>query len=362
MYEHPLGEYRRSAGGRESFGDSPCERDAFADATPTRSVREFAFELSFCAALEATAPERLVARQLGASVHGKRVIDVALVSPGPEFDERTDITNGTIPPAAIEADVGVGSARYYRDAFPDRSAGWAKGTVEAATEAGFFETERRSGRLCVRQTTRYPDWFDRIVGVENKPDLGSPGDLELQLRRDVSLALFDEVWLTTASHVTGAHLNRIPAAVGVWRFDPATGERETVREATELDTEGPGVEVLEERPGRTEIRTVSAAAKARQRTRLAERAYGKGWRVPAKSFPACTQCEVAERSGVGPLPGCAWKGRLVHPEAECGPECGGYGPSDPPEVDVTGARAAGSPWVADPDGRARRQSGLDRWG
>jgi hypothetical protein len=325
-------------------------------------VREFAFELSFCAALEAAHPERLVARQLGASVHGKRVIDVALVSPGPAFDERTAITSGTIPPAAIEADVGVGAARHYRKAFPDRSAAWAKGTVEAAVEAGFFETERRKGRLYVRQTARYPDWFGRLVGVENKPDLGRPGDLELQLRRDVSLALFDEVWLATASHVTGAHLNRIPKEVGVWRFDPETGERRVVREASELDTRGPGVEVLEERPGRTEIRTVSAEEKHRQRVRLAERAYGKGWRVAAESFPACARCEVAERSDRGPLPGCAWKGRLVHPEAECGPDCGGFEASDPPAVDVSGARAANSPWVADPDGRVRRQSGLDRWG
>ena len=325
-------------------------------------MREFAFELSFCAGLEAAHPERLVARQLGASVHGKRVIDVALVSPGPAFDERTTITSGTIPPAAIEADVGVGAAQFYRDAFPDWSARAARGAVEAGVEAGFFETERRNGRLYVRQTARYPDWFSRVVGVENKPDLGRPGDLEMQLRRDVSLALFDEVWLATASHVTGAHLNRIPGEVGVWRFDPETGERRVVREASELDTRGPGVEVLEERPGRTEIRTVSADEKRRHRVRLAERAYGKGWRVPADAFPACGQCEVADRSGRGPLPGCAWKGRLDHPEAECGPDCGGFEASDPPVVDVRGARDAHSPWVADPDGRARRQSGLDRWG
>jgi hypothetical protein len=324
-------------------------------------VREFAFELSFCAALEAAHPERLVARQLGASVHGKRVVDVALVEPGPEFDARTAITAETIPPAAIEADVGVGSARHYRVAFPNRSAQWAREAAETAAEVGFFETERRDGRLFVRQTARYPDWVGRVIGVENKPDLGRPGDLELQLRRDISLALFDQVWLATASHVTGAHLNRIPRGVGVWRFDPETGERETVREATELDSEGPGLEVLGEYPGRTEVRTVPAAAKARQRTRLAERAYGKGWRVPAGSFPACARCEVGERSGRGPLPDCIWKGRLVDPGRECGPVCGGYEPADPPAVDVLGARESNSPWVADPDGTACRQVGLDRF-
>lgn len=322
-------------------------------------MREFDFELAVCAGLEREG--RLVARQLAGGIHGSRVMDTVIVEPGAEFDDRRRLTSETIPPRLLEADIGPGTAKRPQNTVG--GSGYARGAIEAGIDCGYLTRERRGGQEYIRATTRYPDrWFEGLVGIENKPDLDRPGELELQLRKDVSLALFDEVWLATASHVTGAHLNRIPAAVGVWRFDPATGERETVREATELDTEGPGVEVLEERPGRTEIRTVSAAAKARQRTRLAERAYGKGWRVPAKSFPACTQCEVAERSGVGPLPGCAWKGRLVHPEAECGPECGGYGPSDPPEVDVTGARAAGSPWVADPDGRARRQSGLDRWG
>jgi hypothetical protein len=149
--------------------------------------------------------------------------------------------------------------------------------------------------------------------------------------------------------------------VGVWQFDPASGERETVRDATQLTVDGPGIDILDSYPGRTDVRPVTAAAKRRRRVRLAERAYGKGWRVSAASFPACAQCQVSEHSGRGPLPGCAWKGRLVHPEAECGPDCGGYQPADQPTVDVSEARDSNSPWVADPAGRTRRQSGLDRF-
>ena len=323
-------------------------------------MREFPFELALCAHLEST-EGAVVGRQLGSGIEGARVIDVALVYPGPEFAERTAITAGTIPLAAVEAEVGVGEARPLAEAFPDTSRRWARGTVEAAVEAGFLERERRGGREYVRQTVRYPDWFDRIVGVENKPDLDRPGDLELQLRKDVSLGLFDEVVLATASHVTGAHLNRIPREVGVWRFDPETGERRVVREPTSLDADGPGVEVLDSFPARTDVRPAAPAEKARQRRRLAERAYGKGWRVPAESFPDCAACASGERFGAGALPDCTWKDRLVDPSRECGPSCSGYDPADPPAADVRGARARNSPWEPDPAGRARRQAGLDRF-
>jgi hypothetical protein len=323
-------------------------------------VREFPFELALCAHLEST-EGAIVGRQLGAAIEGTRVVDVALVYPGREFAERAAIAAGTIPPAAIEADVGVGEARPLDEAFPGTSRRWARGTVEAAVEAGFLERERRGGREYVRQTVRYPDWFDRIVGVENKPDLDRPGDLELQLRKDVSLGLFDEVVLATASHVTGAHLNRIPAEVGVWRFDPETGERRVVREPTPLDADGPGLEVLETHPGRTDVRPATGAEKARQRRRIAERAYGKGWRVGPESFPDCARCVAGERFGARALPDCGWKGRLVDPARECGSSCPGYESADPPDADVAGERARNSPWEPDPSGRARRQAGLDRF-
>ncbi|MFB6308859.1 MAG: DUF5787 family protein [Haloarculaceae archaeon] len=316
-------------------------------------MREFAFELALCARLEQ--PDRLVSRQLGAHVHGRRIVDTLCIEPGPEFDERAAITAETIPTAAIEAGVGPGRARYWKDAFdchPDR----ARSVTERAAEIGFFERERRNGRTCVRQTARYPDdWFDRLVAIENKPDLDRPGDLQRQLRTDVALGLVDEVVLATATHVTGAHLNRIPEAVGVWRFDPETGERTVVREPTPLPTDEAGVEIIEERPGRTDVRVVGEAEKARARRRLAERAYGKGWRP--RELPACTRC-VPDDDG---LPYCSWKDRPVRASEECGADCDGYEPAEPPAVDREQLRAERSAWVADPDGRTRRQAGLGRF-
>jgi hypothetical protein len=319
-------------------------------------TREFAFELALCAHLEETT-EWLPARQLGAAVAapGSRIIDVCAVVPGPAFDERARISSRSIPSHAIASDVGVGRAVYWRDAF-DLHPETAREAVDAAVENGFFERERRGGRDYVRQTTRYPDeWFARLVGVENKPDLGDPGALERQLRTDVSLALFDEVVLATESFVTRAHLNRIPEAVGVWRFDPETGDRDVVRDPTPLPSAESGVELVEEHPLRTDVAVVSAAEKTRARRRLAERAYGKGWRT--YDFPACANAEVTADG----RPYCAHFDCVVDPARECGTTCSAFEAADAPSLDVAALRDDRTPWVADPDGVARRQSGLDRF-
>jgi len=326
-------------------------------------VREFAFELSLCAHLEATT-ENVVSRQLGAGVDrpGKRIVDVVCVEQGPAFDERAAITAAAIPDAAIECDAGAGRFQprgRVIEGPPERK----RHVVERAVEAGFFERELRGGREYVRQVARYPgDWFGRIVGIENKPDLGTPGDLETQLRKDVSLALVDEAILATESHVTGAHLNRIPEEIGVWRVDPNADPDDRIdvlREPTPLDVDGPGIELHDEHPGRAEIYPANATEKTQARRRLAERAYGKGWRT--YELPGCGAADAAEREGVAGLPYCAWKGRLVDPASECGPACGGYDEVEPPDADLAAARAESSPWVADPAGRQRRQAGLDRF-
>ncbi|SFK60746.1 hypothetical protein SAMN04487950_0148 [Halogranum rubrum] len=323
-------------------------------------MHEFGFELALCSHLEATT-DSVVARQLGGTVvaPGNRIVDVVLVEQGPEFDARTRITDQRIPTLAVESDVGVGSAVYWKDAFdchPER----AREVTDWALSVGFFERERggrgrHGGREYVRRTTRYPDWFSSLTAIENKPDLGTPGDLERQLRTDVSLALFDEVILATESYVTRAHLNRIPEQVGVWRFDPETGEREVVREPTTLTPESTGVELLDRQPLRTDVAFVDAAEKARVRRRVAEKAYGKGWR--SYDLPACAHA-TATADG---RPYCEHFGCVVDPGADCGASCTAAEPSDPPAVDLAALRDERSPWVANPAGVARRQVGLDRF-
>lgn len=325
-------------------------------------MHEREFELRLCAHLEAGGA--LVARQLGAGVvrPGNRIVDVLQVEPGPGFEARTALTDATIPEIAIAADVGAGRARYWKDAVRglDDDPARARAAVERAVEAGFLEAERRRGRTYVRQAARYPDWFSGLTAIENKPDLDAPGGLETQLRTDVSLAVVDRVVVATASHVTGAHLNRLPDAVGVWRFWPGADRREVVREPEPLPVDRPGVELLERRPGRDEVRVVDVRAKARARRRLAERAYGKGWRPDA--MPGCVHAESTTVSGVDGVPACRHYGRVVDPPVDCGRPCPAFEPGDPPPFDRRALRDRHSPWVADPTGAARTQGSLDRFG
>ncbi len=311
---------------------------------------EYAFELALCAHLECA--DRVVARQLGGGVAapGRRVVDVVVVDPGPAFDDRARIADETIPPPVVEGDVGVGRAVRASTAV-DVAAARRPAALDRAVDVGFVERTRRDGVVCYRQRARYPDdWFAGLLAVENKPDLGRPGDMERQLRHDASLALFDRVVLATASHVTRAHLNRLPDPVGVWRFDPATGERRVVREPSPLAVEDSGVEPVERRSGRTEVRVVEPSAKRRVRRRVAERAYGKGWRPEP---PACARCEPTADG----RPYCAAFDRVVDPSRDC-PDCPEHTPADPPSLDRAALRDDRSAWVADPPGVAREQSGL----
>jgi hypothetical protein len=318
----------------------------------SKIVREFGFELSLCAHLEDRS--EILSRQLGASCHGNRVMDIVRVIPGPAFADRQAITEQTIPPTAIESPIGPGRARRWPAAYdghPDR----AEDVLDAAVDCGFFERERRNGGTYVRQTTRYPDWYDRLIGIENKPDLGRPGALETQLLTDTKLALLDEVILATESYVTGAHRNRIPDPVGIWRFDPESGERTVIRQAQHLPVSEPGIELVDRRSARTDLEIVDAESIERQRRRIAERAYGKGWRN--YEFPPCSRIEPDDAG----LPRCPWKGEVVEPARDCGDGCDGFDPADPPAVDLDAIRGERSPWEPDPEGRQRRQSGLNRF-
>jgi len=318
--------------------------------------REYGFELGLCATLERET-EWVLARQLGGAVAdpGQRVVDVVGVAPGPAFADRARITASTIPPAAIEADLGVGRARSPKTAF-DCHPGRRADVVADAVDCGFLVREPDDTQPRVRQTTRYPDeWVGELVAVENKPDLDRPGDLREQLRLDASLALFDRVVLATATHVTGAHRNRIPDPVGIWRFDSETGERRVVRPAERLPTDEPGIEPRAYRDGRTEVAVVSPASKRRQRRRVAERAYGKGWRPDA--YPACARCAPTDDG----RPWCDAYGRVVDPASDCGPDCPHYDSASPPRVDTERLRDARTPWERSPEGTVDRQVGLDQF-
>ena len=345
-------------------------------------MSEYGFELSLCAHLERER-DGVLARQLGGGVHapGNRVLDVVHVEPGPAFDDRAAITERRIPDPAIRGPAGPGRARPWRDALPDGlREETARRIADACVDRGFFERERRGGREYLRQTARYPaDWFGRVLAVENKPDLAKPGSLERQLRLDVSLALADAVVLATESHVTGAHLNRIPDAVGVWRYHRDRDALDVVRDPEPLPVDEPGVELLAEEPARTDVAVVDPGEKRGARRRLAERAYGKGWRTfdlpgcarlapdaaPISAPEAASACAPeaasapARDADSATVPYCTYHDRVVDPARDCGPDCPGHDPAPAPDVDLVAERDANTDWERDPAGRRTRQSGLD---
>lgn len=318
-------------------------------------MREYGFELELCTHLEATR-SGIVARQIGAAVDtpGSRVMDVVHVTPGPEFDARVRLTSATIPAPILDADVGVGRWEPVTDVIPGTPERGRR-VADRAADIGVVERERHDGRAVIRRVAPYPDWVGSLTGIENKPDLGSPGELARQLRMDVALGVFDEVVVATASHVTGAHLNRIPDAVGVWEFDPADRSVTVVREASELAVDAPGVEIRGEHPLRTDITLFGATEKSRTRRRIAERAYGKGWRP--NEYPGCRNCSVTAAG----LPRCGFFDRVVDPGVDCGVDCPGYDSGPRPDVDVAALRAARTEWEPDPPSLAREQAALNRF-
>lgn len=318
-------------------------------------MREFGFELKLCAHLELQRGG-VVARQLGGGVDrpASRIVDVVHVGPGPDFERRQRIGPSTIPQAALEADVGIGTYKPVTsviDAPPER----ARAVAEQAVAAGFFERERQDGRTVVRRTTDYPDWFGTLTAIENKPDLTRPGSLSEQLRFDIALGLFDRVVLATADHVTGAHLNRLPDAVGVWRFDPEADSYTVIRDPSPLGAVSEGTEIRTEEPLRTAITPISAGEIATARRRVAERAWGKGWRT--YSLPECANCDP-NPAGV---PACTHYDRVVDPVRECGADCPGHDPGVAPDVDLDDRRATRTAWEPDPAGMSSRQSNLEQF-
>jgi hypothetical protein len=315
--------------------------------TPT----ERAFEFQLCAHLEETR-DAIVARQIGGSPvrDRRRILDVVCIEPGQAFETRTQIGSRSIPDVLLRAAIPTGRftpARRCLEVDPPHR----ETIIDAGVAAGFLERERRGGRTVIRRTVAYPtDWFDRIIAIENKPDLRSPGTLPDQVRFDLSLAVADAVIVATASTVTGAHLNRIPDAVGVWEFDPQLGSCTVHRDPQQLRTDAPAVVPTGRRSDHVTVRPVSVAQKRRVRRRIAERAYGRGWR----RFPLVGCAHF--RLDAAAAPRCTELGSPIDPAHTCGEHCPFFAPAAPPADVRTAVRAARTPWVADVDGFAREQS------
>ncbi|MHB9288281.1 DUF5787 family protein [Halobacteriales archaeon Cl-PHB] len=234
---------------------------------------------------------------------------------------------------------------WYKDALPDPGYPWryVREAVHRAGDRGVIDKRKGSnGRIELRRKWKYPDWVDRIVAIENKPDLDASAarDLQPQIERDVALGLADEVWIATATtddRVAPALLEDVPVEAGILTMDPNSTRQDAADVAWHprgLDPAEPGTRIIERPDGGAY--DASAARfeyadpdwKASKRREIAERAYARGWRAYVESMRAdCRHFElVADETGM--RPNCAGKGHH-QTAAECRGSCPEFEPEPP---------------------------------
>ena len=230
---------------------------------------------------------------------------------------------------------------WYRDSLPDPGYPWryVREAIHRAADRDILDTRKRSGRLQIRRRFPYPEWVERIVAIEHKPDLAaSAADrLAAQLEYDVALGLADEVWLATAQTNDGvppAYFERMPVEAGILSLAMPPGEATVLWHPRALSVEKPGTRILD----RPETNTIDQSAarvefvppdeKATIRRQIAERAYEGGWRdVLSHMRPDCRHCTLS----IGTLthePRCLAKGRAQR-AAECHGRCPDFSPEPP---------------------------------
>lgn len=316
-----------------------------ADAEPLTSlyppqpfVKEFGFELRVCAWAErhwqpSGDGRVLVARQLGTR---SRRWDTVII----ETTETALTQRAAFGPERLDSDLLFVAQHaptgwdYYRDCLPDPGYPWryVRESIHRAADRGFIETRRDGNRIEIRRRYRYPDWVDRIVAIENKPDLDASAARRLaeQLEHDVALGLADEVWLatnTTGDDIEPALLEAMPVDVGILAVDADGIHAERVWNPRTLDASSPGVRPTDRCDGRIDFEYADADWKQRKRLEIAERAYERGWRSYAETMrPDCRHFEL--RDPAGPFPWCAAKER--EPTAtECSGRCVDFEPEPP---------------------------------
>ena len=307
---------------------------------------EFVFELGVCGWAERNWPpdgelgpdtEIVVARQLGIR---HRRWDTVII----EVDREALTRRARFGTRALDSDLlrvvenAPESWTWYRDALPEPDFPWryVREAVHRAAGRGIVETRRRNNRIELRRNWVYPDWVERIVAIENKPDLDASAARALagQIERDVALALCDEVWVATArtgNSVEPVLLEDFPVEAGVLVFDPEDDAASVAWHPRTLAAGESGTRITGRASGDEDAATVEFASpewKAEKRLAIAERAYERGWRSYADTMrPDCRHFELRE-SGRTALPWCAAKEKHQS-AAECAGSCPQFEPEPP---------------------------------
>lgn len=308
---------------------------------------EFAFEMQVCRwaelAWHPTEGDRpvIVARQLGTS--DRRWDTVVIEVDQSAFSDRRAVSDDGLDRDLIRV-VQHAPTEYawYRDAMPDPGFPWAyvRAAIHRAADRDLVETRRGDGgRIEMRQTRPYPDWIDRVIAIENKPDLtASAADrLAEQLAHDVSAGLLDEAWIATdAERGRRVLLSEFPDEAGVLAFDFSDGVHREAADVlwhpSRLDPDPP-VAGPDEYP----------EANPTRREELAERAYEQGWRPADTTRPDCRAYKL-RRVGRGLLPYCTAK-ECHQTSSECSGDCPSFAP-EPPAWRTKGPPIDGGPGKA----------------
>ncbi len=330
-------------------------------------MKEFGFELRVCAWAERNWPPAgsdavtpLVARQLGTKHRRWDTVVVETTDRG--LDSRAPFGEKRLDSDLLYVARNAPSSwAYYREALPDPGYPWryVREAVHRAADRGFLETRRSGNRIEIRRRYRYPPWVDRIVAIENKPDLDAAAArvLTQQLEHDIALGLADEVWLATSAtgeEIEPALLEAMPVEVGVLAVSVTEGETtvEPIWRPRTLGSDDVGTRILE-RPdsgsddlSATRFEYADPDWKRRKRLEIAERAYERGWRSYAETMrPDCRTFELKDPTG--PFPWCAAKGR-PQTASECSARCRAFEPEPP------GWRSLGWPISGGPGKAAKR--------
>ncbi|WP_276300591.1 DUF5787 family protein [Halorussus lipolyticus] len=333
--------------------------DADPDADP-----EFVFELRTCRWAEREWPPdsadgktdcpAIVARQLGT---GRRRWDTIVVEVNPEGVRR----RANFGRERLDSDLldvvrdAPADWEWYREALPHPGYPWryVRESIHRADDRGILDVRKRNNRIQIRRKWAYPDWVERIVAIENKPDLDASAarNLRPQLEYDVALSLADEVWVATRAtdeEVEPALLESVPVEAGILTLDSDSRSATVEWFPRDLDADAPGTRVLER--GESDGEYGSSAArfeyadpewKADKRLEIAERAYEKGWRSFAETMrPDCRHFQM-RREDRTLLPYCAAK-NCHQTSSECSGSCPEFSP-EPPQWRTKGWPIEGGP-------------------
>jgi hypothetical protein len=323
---------------------------------------EFEFELRVCGWAERNWPPAdvrdpdtipIVARQLGTK--HRRWDTVIVEASADALAARARFGSGRLDSALLGV-VRHAPAEWlwYRDALPEPDYPWryVREAVHRAADRGILETRRRGNRIELRREWAYPDWVERVIAVENKPDLTASAARALaeQIEHDIALSLADEVWVATTATdrpVEPVLLEDFPVEAGVLVLGgrSAGGDEPSSVDDTSvawhprtLAVDEPGTRILDRPTGDPHDRSaarfeyVSPERKRERRLAIAERAYERGWRSYVDTMrPDCRQFELRRDGRDGDrdvLPWCAAKERR-QTAAECAGSCPQFEPEPP---------------------------------